>query len=113
MDLNWQPAPPEDDAALHAADGPPDGLPAGPGPAVRPRGIRRIVASAALVVGLLTIGGASVVAAASPAPAASSGPSASGSAGTTPGTHNCPNMGNGSGSANHSVPSGPNASPGG
>lgn len=106
MDQNWQPAPPDDlgahsptDGSGHSIDGPPQSaLPArGPG------SLRRMVATAGLVIGLLTIGGVSVVAAASPAPTSST-PAASGSTGTT--THNCPNMGNGTSPNASTTPSG-------
>jgi hypothetical protein len=106
MDQNWQPAPPDDLGATfpsvesgHSIDGPPQ--------ARRPGSLRRLVATAGLVIGLLTIGGASVVMAASPAPTSST-PSASGSTGTTMPrtTHNCPNMGKGSSPNASSTPSG-------
>jgi hypothetical protein len=110
MDLNWQPATPEPD---HEPDGTPHAAlapalaptsaaapeasapaaPSDPTPAVRATGIRRLVATAALTLGLLAVGGVSVVMAASPAPSSSSTPSTQHN-----GTHNCPNMGtNGSG----------------
>jgi hypothetical protein len=106
MDQNWQPDPPGDlgvssptDESGHSIDGPP--------PARRPGSLRRMVATAGLVIGLLAIGGVSVVAAASPAPTSST-PSASGSTGTTTPrmTHNCPNMGNGSSPNASTTPSG-------
>ena len=61
-------------------------------PPAKATGLRRIVATMALTVGLLAVGGASVVMAASPAPSSSSTPSMTQHGGTT-GTHNCPNMG--------------------
>lgn len=86
MDLNWQPATPEPEGPtlpLATADASPPAVPH----ATQPSGIRRLVATAALTLGLLAVGGVSVVMAASPAPSSSSTPS------TTNGTHNCPNMG--------------------
>ncbi len=54
-------------------------------------GVRKIVATALLAVGLLTLGGAAVVNAASPAPSASSAASGATSGGTaTNGGHSCP-----------------------
>ncbi len=94
MDRNWQPALPEDDG-VPASSSIPTAVP------VKATGIRRILATAALTVGLLAVGGVSVVMAASPAPSSSSAPS------TTQSTPNggapahrgsCPHMdGNGSG----------------
>jgi hypothetical protein len=116
MDLNWQPAPPEGEAANDATEGPPAATPAPAPPPTTAEpptttgrgGLRRIVATAVLAIGLLTVGGVSVVMAASPAPSASSAPAASGSTGTMPGTkHNCPNMGtNGSSGSGSTTPSG-------
>jgi hypothetical protein len=93
-------------------------------------GMRRTIATVALVVGLLAVGGTAVVLAAdpsgSPAPNATTQPSTGAGGSTTPGsttpkTHhgNCPNMGgNGSGrSGGSTAPStapstnGPTASP--
>jgi hypothetical protein len=82
-------------------------------------GIRRTIATAALAVGLLVVGGTAVVLAAdpsaSPAPSGSTAPSGGT---TTPRTHtpgsttDCPNMG-GSGSGGSTAPSttGPSSSP--
>ena len=81
-------------------------------------GIRRTIATAALAVGLLVVGGTAVVLAAdpsaTPAPSGSTAPSAGT---TTPRTHtgsttDCPNMG-GSGSGGSTAPSttGPSSSP--
>lgn len=81
-------------------------------------GIRRTIATVALAVGLLVVGGTAVVLAAdpsaSPAPNATTAPSGGT---TTPRTHtgssaNCPNMG-GSGSGGSTTPStnGPSSSP--
>ncbi|HXI81740.1 MAG TPA: hypothetical protein VNM34_13090 [Verrucomicrobiae bacterium] len=83
-----------------------------PGPASSFGGIRRGIATAALAVGLLVVGGTAVVLAAdpsgSPAPNATTQPSTGGGGTTQPNgsaptgrTHNCPNMG-GSGSGGSS-----------
>jgi hypothetical protein len=80
--------------------------PAVPVTASKASGLRRIVATAALTIGLLAVGGVSVVMAASPAPSPSSGPSTTLPNGTAPnGTHagGCPNMG---GSSSPSATSG-------
>ena len=91
-------------------------------------GVRRTIATAALAVGLLVLGGTAVVLAAdpsaSPAPAATTAPSGGTTAPsggtTTPRTHSgstkdCPNMGGSgsSGSGGSSAPSttGPSSSP--
>ena len=87
MDLNLQQA---TTGAEHEPDMPPTAEPAAP--AAKASGLRRIVATMALTVGLLAVGGVSVVMAASPAPSSSSTPSTTQPNGTT-GTHNCPNMG--------------------
>jgi hypothetical protein len=84
-------------------------------------GIRRTIATAALAVGLLVLGGTAVVLAAdpsaSPAPAATTAPSGGT---TTPRTHtgstrDCPNMGgsgsNGSGGSSAPSTTGPSSSP--
>jgi hypothetical protein len=79
-------------------------------------GIRRTIATAALAVGLLIVGGTAVVLAAdpsaSPAPNATTAPSGGT---TTPRTHtgssaNCPNMGGSGGSTTPST-NGPSSSP--
>jgi hypothetical protein len=83
-------------------------------------GIRRTIATAALAVGLLVVGGTAVVLAAdpsaSPAPAATTQPSAGTGGSSQPRTHtgNCPNMGgNGSSGGGSTAPStnGPTSSP--
>ena len=55
---------------------------------------RRMIASARLAIGLLTIGGVAVVSAASPAPSTAPGATApaGGGTGTQNGSGNCPNM---------------------
>jgi hypothetical protein len=55
---------------------------------------RRLIASALLAIGLLTVGGVAVVSAASPAPSTSPGASApaGGGTGTQTQSGNCPNM---------------------
>ena len=109
MDHEWQPADPEPGKIPDLAEDEPATPPRSPiahepVPLQKPRGVRRMLATLGLAVGLLTIGGASAVMAASPAP--SSTPSASGGS-TAPTTkHNCPNMGSNSGST-----SSPSASP--
>jgi membrane-associated phospholipid phosphatase len=93
----------------------PGPLPAEPAnmPPVKPAssptfgGLRRTIATAALTVGLLVVGGTAVVLAADP----SASPAANASGGTTqPRTHtgssaNCPNMGGSSGSGSSTAPS--------
>ena len=111
MDLNWQPATPEPDHEAGATTTPapasamtatPPPSPAAPPdvaattPTTKTTGIRRLLATAALTVGLLAVGGVSVVMAASPAPSTTTAPSVQPHNGGTPGaigTHNCPNMG--------------------
>jgi len=125
MDWNdppaWEPAQPP--PAWQPAQPPP----AEPAPDARPvsasafAGIRRGVAAAALVVGLLAVGGTAVVLAAdpsaSPAPNATTEPSTGSGGATTPKTHtgNCPNMGgngtNRSGGATAPSTTGPTSSP--
>jgi hypothetical protein len=119
MDLNWQPAPPEDDssppaeamaltpAAPTASGDPQLGPPTPLGDdraapaATKAMGLRRIIATAALTIGLLAVGGVSVVMAASPAPSSSTAPSTTQPRSSTGGTHTgpCPNMGGSSGSS--------------
>ena len=68
------------------------GLPARPGHHLS--GVRRLVATTLLSVGMIAVGGVAIVNAASPAPAASSAPSTGthpGGSSTTP--TDCPNMG--------------------
>lgn len=60
----------------------------------RSSGMRRMIASLLLAVGLLTVGGVAIVSAASPSPGSSAAPTAPGGSGGS-GTHpqgNCPNM---------------------
>jgi len=97
MDLNWQPASPEPEPDDQVEAVTPD-PPAAPH-VTQPSGLRRLVATAALTVGLLAVGGVSVVMAASPAPSSSSTPSTTQPSGGTNGTHNCPNMGTNGSSA--------------
>jgi hypothetical protein len=114
----WEPAQPP--PAWEPASYSPQPEPAAPASAFAFGGIRRTIATAALAVGLLVVGGTAVVLAAdpsaSPAPAATTQPSA-GTGGTTqPRTHtgNCPNMGgNGSSGGGSTAPStnGPTSSP--
>jgi hypothetical protein len=115
----WQPAQPP--PAWEPASYSPSAEPAVPAPPASSPvfgGIRRTIATVALAVGLLVVGGTAVVLAAdpsaSPAPNATTAPSGGT---TTPRTHtgssaNCPNMG-GSGSGGSTAPSttGPSSSP--
>jgi hypothetical protein len=108
----WEPAQPPVEPASYS---PPPGF-AAPASGSAFGGIRRTIATAALAVGLLIIGGTAVVLAAdpsaSPAPNATTAPSGGT---TTPRTHsgssaNCPNMG-GSGGSTAPSTTGPSSSP--
>jgi hypothetical protein len=116
MDLNWQPTSAEKGDHIDAPGGQsPPGASATPSapPATEPghgvHGLRRFVATAALAIGLLTIGGVSVVMAASPSP--SSTPSASSGTTTTTPKHNCPNMGSGTNGSHAGSMTNPSSSP--
>jgi hypothetical protein len=114
MDLKWQPTGPEGGGPADPELGPatPLSIPAEAHPTGR--SLRRTIATVALAIGLLTVGGVSVVAAASPDPSASTSPSTTNGTGGTTTPHargDCPNMGSGSGSGSGNGSASPGTTP--